>query len=161
MGQLHFLGQSESAFSHFGAMSDQQLLVGDSTDRSMTEGNRKKAVECQYCLKRFWNKADCQGHINTQHLKLKPFICRKCSVSFSYKQSLKSHELLCQADLLCSSNGRPSQNVTWEKYIVARQSVFCVCVFLFSPSVHLSLLQCFCLHNMNFNLESIANVLII
>lgn len=38
--------------------------------------------------------------------------------------------------------------------MVARQ---CVSFFVFTPSVHLSLLQRFCLHNKNFNLESIAN----
>ncbi|XP_076460734.1 uncharacterized protein LOC143293577 isoform X28 [Babylonia areolata] len=60
------------------------------------EGVRKKSVTCTHCDKKFWNKSDCIGHINSQHLKLKPFVCRKCLQQFSYKQSWKSHELFCQ-----------------------------------------------------------------
>lgn len=60
------------------------------------EGSRKKTVSCTHCDKKFWNKSDCIGHINSQHLKLKPYVCRKCAQQFSYKQSWKSHELFCQ-----------------------------------------------------------------
>lgn len=57
----------------------------------------KKYFSCTYCRKNYWNKADCLGHINSQHLKRKPYICKVCSVPFSYKQSLKRHEQSCLA----------------------------------------------------------------
>lgn len=55
----------------------------------------KKNYSCKYCGKNYWNKTDCEGHINTHHLNLKPYVCRVCSVPFCYKQSLKRHELTC------------------------------------------------------------------
>jgi len=78
----------------------QQLMPTYPMSEQRAEGSRKKSVSCSYCDKKFWNKSDCHGHINSQHLKLKPFVCRKCAQTFSYKQSLKSHEMFCQLEKL-------------------------------------------------------------
>lgn len=55
----------------------------------------KKKFFCKCCGKKFWNKTACMGHVNSQHLNVKPFECKNCHLSFSYKQSLKRHERLC------------------------------------------------------------------
>lgn len=61
------------------------------------EGNemQKKRFFCKWCGKTFWNKTACLGHVNSQHLFVKPFTCRNCNTSFSYKQSLKRHQRDC------------------------------------------------------------------
>ena len=89
----------ESTWPLGGALSfGQQSIPHYPMSEHRAEGSRKKSVSCSYCDKKFWNKSDCHGHINSQHLKLKPFVCRKCAQTFSYKQSLKSHEMFCQLE---------------------------------------------------------------
>ncbi|CAG5129496.1 unnamed protein product [Candidula unifasciata] len=51
---------------------------------------------CSFCDKKFQNKADCKGHINSVHLNAKPFVCEHCAVSYSYRQSLSRHLVSCK-----------------------------------------------------------------
>lgn len=97
--QLQEFSGMESTMGHFNSyIEDHHLEINTLShyEQKQTEGKRAKSVMCTYCMKKFWNRADCQGHINSQHLHQKPFVCRKCLLPFSYKSSLKSHEVFCQ-----------------------------------------------------------------
>ena len=62
-------------------------------------GSRTKNVQCPSCNKLFWNRSDCEGHVNSKHLGLKPFKCRVCHKQFGYKNSWKFHEMGCSLNL--------------------------------------------------------------
>jgi len=51
-------------------------------------------VVCQHCGKRCISRRDLEGHINTVHLKLKPFVC-PCGKGFAYNRNLHVHKKVC------------------------------------------------------------------
>ena len=50
-----------------------------------------KQVPCIECEAHFKNKSQLENHINSVHLKIKPFRCDSCDSSFAYKRNLTSH----------------------------------------------------------------------
>lgn len=68
------------------------------TPYNCNENEGMKKVSCMFCHRKFWNKTDCQGHMNSRHLNIKPFSCGKCSMKFSYKQNWRKHEICCGSD---------------------------------------------------------------
>lgn len=55
---------------------------------------------CRFCGKKFHNRSDCMGHINSVHLNTRPYVCKHCAVSYSYRQSLNRHLLCCKKNFL-------------------------------------------------------------
>lgn len=51
---------------------------------------------CTFCDKKFQNRSDCKGHINSVHLNTKPFVCKHCTLGYSYRQSLSRHLVNCK-----------------------------------------------------------------
>lgn len=51
---------------------------------------------CQECGSSFPKRGNLARHIQTVHLKLKPFQCEHCSASFGYKNHLKRHQVVHQ-----------------------------------------------------------------
>lgn len=45
------------------------------------------------CLKSFSNCYNLKKHINSHHLKIKPFKCSFCSKTFGYKHSMLHHQV--------------------------------------------------------------------
>lgn len=84
----------------------EELQVGQAEESSALQSldvegeGAKKKFFCKCCGKKFWNRTACLGHVNSQHLNVKPFECKTCHLSFSYKQSLKRHERVCNIRLL-------------------------------------------------------------
>ncbi|CDF36227.1 unnamed protein product [Chondrus crispus] len=58
---------------------------------------------CKKCNSTFLKRGNLGRHIQTVHLKLKPFQCDHCSQSFGYKNHLKRHQIIHQRgkDLKC------------------------------------------------------------
>lgn len=85
---------------HFGSSdlildSLTQLPVASLSSSDSVPVNPCKRFYCKWCGKKFWNRTACLGHVNSQHLYVKPFTCSNCNASFSYQQSLKRHQRLC------------------------------------------------------------------
>lgn len=57
----------------------------------------KSSFSCKLCGKQYKNRIDCEGHVNSQHLHRKPFVCSVCFMSFPYNRSLRRHEMNCRA----------------------------------------------------------------
>ncbi|XP_055895494.1 zinc finger and BTB domain-containing protein 43-like isoform X21 [Biomphalaria glabrata] len=70
---------------------------------SFPASNLNYKHSCSFCGKKFNNRSDCVGHVNSVHLNTKPFICKYCTMSYSYKQSLNRHLLSCKKHHLDSS----------------------------------------------------------
>ena len=62
---------------------------------SMTKRRNKVCLKlelfCKYCRFKCSKKSVLQCHVNSVHLKLKPFSCRYCEFKFARKSDLQSH----------------------------------------------------------------------
>lgn len=56
---------------------------------------RPRKFSCHFCMKSFVVKRDWEGHINSIHLKAKPFRCYICSWSSSHRGELQKHVKRC------------------------------------------------------------------
>lgn len=56
---------------------------------------RSRNFACEYCGRKFSNKRDCMGHVNSAHLHRKPFVCDLCQRSFAGKKTLNNHRKIC------------------------------------------------------------------
>lgn len=56
---------------------------------------RTRKYTCEFCQKAFVVKRDWEGHINSIHLKAKPFRCDACSWSSSHRGELQKHFKKC------------------------------------------------------------------
>ncbi|XP_055895432.1 zinc finger and SCAN domain-containing protein 4-like isoform X12 [Biomphalaria glabrata] len=60
------------------------------------QGYKKTSIVCELCQKTFASRRLLSGHMNSKHLKAKPYVCPHCSKGFSYKTSLDYHLKTCQ-----------------------------------------------------------------
>ena len=56
---------------------------------------RARNYSCNFCWKTFVVKRDWEGHVNSIHLKAKPFKCHICSWSSSHRGELQKHIKKC------------------------------------------------------------------
>lgn len=56
---------------------------------------RARKFTCHFCLKSFVVKRDWEGHINSIHLKAKPFRCYICSWGSAHRGELQKHVKKC------------------------------------------------------------------
>ncbi|XP_059163358.1 uncharacterized protein LOC131946536 isoform X10 [Physella acuta] len=59
-------------------------------------GFKKTSIICGLCQKTFASRRLLAGHMNSKHLKAKPYVCPFCSKGFSYKTSVDYHKKTCQ-----------------------------------------------------------------
>ena len=59
--------------------------------RQNTRENSKAGSKCNSCGKYFPCKYTLNRHINSVHLKLKPYKCDNCDISFSRNDTLQGH----------------------------------------------------------------------
>lgn len=60
-----------------------------------THGLKKTSIVCEICHKTFASRRVLAGHINSKHLKSKPYVCPFCLKGFSYKTSMDHHKKTC------------------------------------------------------------------
>ena len=58
---------------------------------SVIQGRRANHCACRVCGKIFSNQGNCNRHVETVHLKIKPFECPFCKNRFGQKIQLKGH----------------------------------------------------------------------
>lgn len=56
---------------------------------------RARKYSCHFCWKTFVVKRDWEGHINSVHLRAKPFRCHICSWSSAHRGELQKHVKKC------------------------------------------------------------------
>lgn len=56
---------------------------------------RARKYTCHFCWKAFVVRRDWEGHINSVHLKAKPFHCHVCSWSSAHRGELQKHVRRC------------------------------------------------------------------
>ncbi|KAH9519494.1 hypothetical protein Btru_002859 [Bulinus truncatus] len=65
---------------------------------------RARKFTCQFCQKTFVVRRDWEGHINSMHLKAKPFRCDACSWSSSHRGELQKHLKKCSVNCAFFAN---------------------------------------------------------
>ena len=56
---------------------------------------RPKNFKCEYCDKAFVVRRDWLGHLNSVHLKQRPYSCSNCQANFANYKCWKSHTKNC------------------------------------------------------------------
>lgn len=70
--------------------------------------------ECEYCEKRFKMNAHLKRHIETIHLKLKPYKCMYCDFHCSQKSNMKAH--VCY-----KSHSEDGKQIVWKEYDIQKK----------------------------------------
>ena len=93
--------EKPSLFSSFAA-SASYSVTGDSISMQAFF-----PLYCTTCMKPFSSKKDYQGHMNSRHYGVKPYVCNKCGKGFAYIQSMQRHfrmSKMCAKDSCESGN---------------------------------------------------------
>lgn len=72
-----------------------QLLAQDLVKTPPKWKERSRNFTCGLCYKSFVVKRDLEGHVNSVHLKVKPFHCQFCDWRSSHKGELQKHVKKC------------------------------------------------------------------
>lgn len=67
----------------------------DSKKTPVRWAERARKYTCHFCWKAFVVRRDWEGHINSVHLKSKPFRCHICSWSSAHRGELQKHVKKC------------------------------------------------------------------
>ncbi|KAL8579090.1 hypothetical protein ACOMHN_036029 [Nucella lapillus] len=86
-----------SGSSYAGTTGDGQFFLSNQVEQGF--GNfvhrGQSCKTCQYCGRTFSSTRDCLGHVNSAHLKLKPYVCDLCQRAFAGKKTLNNHRKTC------------------------------------------------------------------
>ena len=89
------LGCFFPATFHLGVNQFRQICFRTGTSKKKWK-DRKKSFPCEYCNKSFVVYRDYEGHVNSFHLKLRPFLCSVCNIGFANIKCFHAHKALCQ-----------------------------------------------------------------
>ena len=78
---------------------DTNILILDNTLQTINKGSEKEKQKemrkrhgCEYCKSTFCTKTVLRNHINSVHLKIKPYKCENCEKYFAKKYQLTRHD---------------------------------------------------------------------
>ncbi|XP_076460731.1 uncharacterized protein LOC143293577 isoform X25 [Babylonia areolata] len=105
-----------SGSSYAGMTGDRQFLPSNQGEHGLSGflHRGQSCKTCEFCGRTFSSTRDCLGHVNSAHLKLKPYVCDLCQRAFHGKKTLNNHRKTCSA-LTQASYDQKNPN-TEEKY---------------------------------------------
>ncbi|KAL9692948.1 hypothetical protein quinque_012233 [Culex quinquefasciatus] len=78
------------------AVARPRVVLDDVFDHAVPKTKKDQKVQlgfaCDLCRKRYTSKQNLEGHMNSVHLKVKPFACRVCNQRFSIRAAQNRHQ---------------------------------------------------------------------
>ncbi|KAL1380567.1 hypothetical protein pipiens_014085 [Culex pipiens pipiens] len=78
------------------AVARPRVVLDDVLDHAVPKTKKDQKVQlgfvCDLCRKRYTSKQNLEGHMNSVHLKVKPFACRVCNQRFSIRAAQNRHQ---------------------------------------------------------------------